>query len=495
MSRPSSRPDKEAGRRRQAAGLLTRGVIAGSSILFACALATSPAWANGRYPSAQQLLVDPGDPNRLWLRATYGLLTSGDAGKSWGWICEQAVGYSFGEDPVVAVAADGTALAGATEGLFSTSNHGCSWSGVPPLDTHIIDDLTTEADASHVYALANLVKSDGTYELTVWRSDDSGHSFGAVGAPLAADLLGRTIDVAPSDPTRLYVTAVPAHAKPATRGDAGPDAGVGYLLVSIDRGATWQTYSIPGTSVDDQPFIAAVHPSKPDVLYVRTRSPQTDTGFVESRLLYSDSAGASLREVFRGSADMLGFALADGGSRVLVGLGDSRDALNLRPVDPSALGIYRAEAPDFVFERALRGQVGCLTMTAAGLYVCGSNATLHYELGLSRDVGITASRVFTFGAQIGLLSCDESSSVSNACASLWPIVCEQVGSCAIERDSGAPGAKPPSVGGSGCCGSASSTAKTDGTNTRTARLDVQAPPWLVALAATAAIARRRRRGS
>src|SRR4029077_19909682 len=123
---------------------------------------------------------------------------------------------------------------------------------------------------------------------------------------------------------------------------------------------------------------------------------ETDKGFVQSRLLYSDNAGASFREVFRGSADMLGFALADRGSRVLIGLGDSRDALLLRPVDKSALGIYRADVTSFVFEPALRGQVGCLTFGAEGLFVCGSNATLHYELGLSHDTGSTASRVFAF---------------------------------------------------------------------------------------------------
>jgi len=326
--------------------------------IVACVLATSSASANGRYPSAQQLLLDPSDPNRLWLRATYGLLTSGDHGKTWGWICEQAVGYSLGEDPVLTVAADGTVLAGATEGLFTTSNQGCTWSAVPQLDGYIVDDLTTETDAAHVYALANFVKSSGAYELTLWRSDDSGHSFSAHGAPLGTDLFGRTVDVAPSDPTRLYVTAVPAHSPRSAGTDAGrpgesPDGATsGALLVSKDRGATWQRYAIAGTTLDDQPFIAAIHPSNPDVLFVRTRGPQTDEGFVESRLLYSDTAGATFREIFRASADMLGFALAEGGNRVLVGLGDARDALNLRPVDPSALGIYRAEAPDFEIGRA-----------------------------------------------------------------------------------------------------------------------------------------------
>lgn len=294
-------------------------------------------------------------------------------------------------------------------------------------------------------------------------------------------MYGRTLDVAPSDSNRLYVTAVPAHGKRASRADAGStdasvDATNGSLFVSRDRGASWQENSLRGTSLDDQPFIAAVHPSNPDVLFVRTRSPETDKGFVHARLLYSNTAGATFREVFRGSADMLGFALADGGNEVLVGLGDSRDPLLLRPVDKSALGIYRADVSNFVFEPALRGQVGCLTPATDGLFVCGSNATLQYELGLSHDVGLTASRVFGFGKQIDMLACDEQSSVATKCAATWEVQCEQLGVCSVEKDTGANASPPPSDDG-GC--SVSATAS-------------WGSPWLVALASGLALARRRR---
>jgi MYXO-CTERM domain-containing protein len=411
----------------------------------------------------------------MWLRATYGLLTSSDHGKTWGWICEPAVGYSMGEDPMLAVTADGTTLAGATAGLFTTTDHGCNWSTDSNLDGYVVDDLAMDPDAVHVFALTNFVKSDGEYDLTVWRSDDSGHSFGAESASIGTDMYGRTLDVAPSDPNRLYVTAVPAHGKRPLPRDAGPTDTPfdGSLFVSSDRGATWQEHVLRGTSLDDQPFIAAVHPSNPDVVFVRTRSPETDKGFVTSRLLYSDDAGATFREVFRGSADMLGFALAEGGNRVLVGLGDSRDPLLLRPVDKSALGIYRADVSSFVFEPALRGQVGCLTFGGDGLFVCGSNATLHYELGLSLDVGSTASRVFTFGKAIDLLSCDDVSSIARECESLWPVVCEQLGVCDRDKDAGA----PPADDG-GCSVTATPSWE---------------PAWLVAVAGGLALARRRRR--
>jgi hypothetical protein len=467
------------------------------SILFAWLAAASPAFANGRYPSAQQLLLDPTDPNRMWLRATYGLLTSSDAGKNWGWICERAVGYGSGEDPMLAVTADGTVLAGTTGGLVSTVDAGCTWSPTPVLDGYVIDDLATESDVAHVVALANFVKDDGIYELTVWRSDDSGHSFGAESAPIGHDLFGRTIDVAPSDPTRLYVTAVPAHGERALPPDAGArDAPsealtVGSLFVSRDRGASWQEHTIRGTSLDDQPFIAAVHPSNPDVLFVRTRGPDVVEGFVTSRLLYSDTAGASFREVFRASADMLGFSLVDDGNRVLLGLGDSRDAFRLRKVDQSALGIYRGALPGFVFERALRGQVGCLTSAAQGLFVCGSNATTLYELGLSHDIGSTATRIFRFGEQIDLLKCDPATSVGMFCETEWPSMCREIGKCSVEIEKPPLQASPPS-NGDGCCGSAGASAAANPKASTARSAMVPDPPWLLALASALTLLRRSR---
>ena len=56
---------------RRARAFLTTMVVISLPVL------PRPLLANGRYPAAQSLAVDPSDPRRLWLRATYGLLTSG----------------------------------------------------------------------------------------------------------------------------------------------------------------------------------------------------------------------------------------------------------------------------------------------------------------------------------------------------------------------------------------------------------------------------------
>src|SRR5258706_6849694 len=83
---------------------LTTYVLLGS-------LAGRTAQANGRYPLANQLVVDPGAPDHLVARTTFGLLSSHDTGKSWTWICEDALGaLDNSEDPAIAVTADGSIL-------------------------------------------------------------------------------------------------------------------------------------------------------------------------------------------------------------------------------------------------------------------------------------------------------------------------------------------------------------------------------------------------
>src|SRR4051812_25042615 len=87
----------------------------------------APALANGRFPASGQLVVDPTDPTHLVLRATFGVLRSRDRGASWGWVCEGAIGYGGQEDPMMAVPADGSLLAGIYEGFSISRDDGCTW--------------------------------------------------------------------------------------------------------------------------------------------------------------------------------------------------------------------------------------------------------------------------------------------------------------------------------------------------------------------------------
>ena len=111
----------------------TRAIAVGAltALLFA---APQAARANGRYPLANQLVIDPGDPGHLVVRTTFGILESHDSGVTFGWICETLIG-SLGstEDPAIAVTAGGTTLAASSVGLSTSADGGCSWRAAPGL--------------------------------------------------------------------------------------------------------------------------------------------------------------------------------------------------------------------------------------------------------------------------------------------------------------------------------------------------------------------------
>jgi photosystem II stability/assembly factor-like uncharacterized protein len=475
------------------------------SIALAILTSALSASANGRYPFAQQLLVDPSDPNRLWLRATYGILTSADAGVSWGWVCEAAVGYDPLEDPMLAITGDGRIFVGATHGLFRTSDHGCSWSADTDIGDRTILDLAVEHDGKHVLALTKVNEKNGNYDLVVFRSDDQAERFAALGPPISLDLLGQTVDPAPSDSNRIYVTGVVYPLAPAadagpSQPDASPNLGdaPGILMRSRDAGGTWERLRIPGASLDKPPFIAAVHPTNPDVLYVRVQGEARASGPIDSFLLYTDDAGGTWKEIFRGSADMLGFSLSEDGGEVRIGLGasqDPNDPSSGRQVDPGALGIYRANAPTFSFTHLLVGQVGCLTDAGPRLYMCGSHDSEHFEVGVSTDDGVTASGLVDLQGVRGVAVCPPTSTTALQCADQWQYVCGQLGHCSTPtRDAGTVPA--PSGGGCGCGSPAGAKSKSQPPTTGTARLEMVPEP-LEAFAVTSALvawlARRRQR--
>ena len=52
---------------------IVSAIVSGAAVA-AVGLWSPPALANGRYPNADMLVVDPGNPEHLLLRATFGTL-------------------------------------------------------------------------------------------------------------------------------------------------------------------------------------------------------------------------------------------------------------------------------------------------------------------------------------------------------------------------------------------------------------------------------------
>jgi photosystem II stability/assembly factor-like uncharacterized protein len=464
---------------------IRRGWLFAGAFL-ACSFASGAASANGRYPSAQLLVLDPSDPNRLWLRATYGLLTSDDRGCTWHRICETAPNYLGTEDPMFGVLANGTVIGGTFRGTTTTRDHGCNWSAAGPMEDQFVADLAVQpTDSRRAVAMVSSGLGDGGFSNQIYRTTDSAASWAKLGSALDSSLLLLTLDAAPSAPNKIYVTAIRF-----TEKDGGSLATEGFLLRTDDDGATWSERAITESVGGFEPWLSAVHPTDPNKIYVRLRGPDTGPDLVENRVVYSSDGGDTWQQIFRARADILGFALSPDGSRVLLGLGDSRSLGMTRPVDPGVLGIYAAGAQNHQFVRTRSGHIGCLTWSPDGVYFCATEYPIDmspgFELGLTTDEGVTARQVMHRASIEGMLECPASSATAQVClADEWLPICKDLGRCDFETGeyvaypvgetcagSGGSGAVSGTGGACGTVGSGGADAGVLGSNQGTESLNI-----------------------
>ncbi|HTA88546.1 MAG TPA: hypothetical protein VK745_03190 [Polyangiaceae bacterium] len=384
-------------------------VLGAAALAAALGLSAAPAHANGRYPNAEQLReVSPGS---LVVSGTYGLLVSGNS-KDFEFVCESAL---FGRtlmgswvDPLLEVLPDGTLLSGSLNGLRVSRDAGCSFvsdwslphdpSFIPPdpnatgkLGTVV--DLCPAYDTTHgVIALTSITQSDGsTLEHQLYRTTDGAHTWATYGAAIPTSMIRvvLTVDVAPSDPTHIYVS--------------GNLLGQSVLVSSVDSGATWTPHAL---TIDDSPdvdglYIAAVSPTDPERVYLRVnRQSQADDGSTtwDDSLLVSDDGGATANDVLRQQAALLGFALSPDGKTVLAGYGDPVVAPTV--VDDDAVGLYAATSDALTFTQKIPAfYVSCLRWESDGLYACAKesdplsmNPSLNdFHVGVSKGTNVPTS--------------------------------------------------------------------------------------------------------
>ncbi|WP_437651271.1 WD40/YVTN/BNR-like repeat-containing protein [Sorangium sp. So ce362] len=381
--------------------------------------AAAPALANGRYPSAGQILVDPADPDHIVVRATYGALVTRDGGERWSWICETAIGYSGFEDPMMVVTGDGSILAGLFDGLSATHDRGCDWQlAEGPLARRNIVDLSIDrADPASVLLLGSSVMAGDAILTQVWESKDDGRTWTQTGADFPSTFLGVTLDSAPSDPRRIYVS-----------GRRNGPTFQGIVRRSDDRGATWEELDVPGSDDRNLPYLGAVDPEDPDVVYVRRDGDGADA------LLVSEDGGVTWREVFQ-AVSLLGLALSPDGTRIAVGS------------DMDGLWV----APTATLEFTQVGQLGvrCLTWTPQGLFACADEPLDGFTAGVSTDGGETFSPLLTLDRLCGPPpDCGGESSTGRTCPELWP----GTASFLDAADSCEAGADPGGTAGAGGSG-------------------------------------------
>ena len=375
-------------------------------VTFATALGitcvASVARANGRFPTAGQLVVSPSTPSHLVLRTTFGILISNDTGQNWDWLCEKAVGYGGAvEDPAIAITGSDALLVATFEGLAVSPDHGCSWSFAGgPLAAQIFTDVAIHPDtpASAIGLVSEFASKldDGgfTYTNKIFASTDDGASWNPLGNTLDDGFVAETLDAAKSDPQRLYVSGI--------RGQ-GTDA-QGEFLASTNHGQTFTATTITLVAGDEHaPLIGAVDPVKADRVYVRT------SGATTGRLLVTEDGGATFKTIFTGPP-LMGFALSPDGSKIFVGASN---------------GLFEASPTNYTFTQKSSIQVQCLATTGTRVYACSVESS-GFIVGASDDDGATFAPLLHLATVRGPITCP-SSATAELCIPGWPTVAATLG--------------------------------------------------------------------
>jgi len=419
--------------------------ILGTAAALAVSLVPVSTLANGRYPASNELVFSPASANLVVLRTTFGILISHDAGATWTWLCEDALGLSpaASEDPTLGLTANDTLIAGLYAGLQVSSDTGCAWSFVPHLmNQHAVDVAVRSASPHSAVALVSTESptagpdSSLGYSTQLYETTDDGATWVALGGAFEPTVSVTTVDVAASDPNRLYVTGFRASALFTP-----------VLFVSVDHGTSWSEHAMPQLSRDVGVYIAAVDPQSADFVYLRTAGVPNAAG--RSRLFVTRDRGQSFQMVLSLPGSMLGFALSPDGSKAYAGsekggLFVANRAELLATADGGALppegDAGGAASPAF---RQTSGiHVQCLATHGAELWAC-SDAASGFVAGASLDDGASFAAKFDLHDIAGPIACAADSSGAQCSGTPWRLLCQTVVGCA---DAGA------SDGGSGSDG-------------------------------------------
>lgn len=367
------------------------GAAAGAAIL----VAAPRAEANGRFPASNQILFAPSDPTHMVVRTTFGILFTNDAAATWRWLCEDTLGLPpiSNEDPYLGITAGGNVVAGLSLGLELSTDSGCGWSTAGGmLAGQHVRDLDVRKDNAHAidlitstYGAMNGADGGVGYTQQTFESTDDGATWTPFGVPVDPSAVVTTIDVAPSDPNRVYVSAF--------RGSGM--ARTASLFVSKDKGAHYTEYPAPLDPANETAvYIGAVDATNPDVVYLRSEGLST--------VSVTQNAGQTFQRLHQMHDQMLGLALSPDGSKLYVG--SVADGLLMAPTSTFAFTTQNAKV-----------HVQCLVATGTDLWAC-SDEVSGFVAGVSQDDGKTFTPKLHLLDIAGPIACSASSPASQCTA-------------------------------------------------------------------------------
>jgi hypothetical protein len=193
---------------------------------------------------------------------------------------------------------------------------------------------------------------------------------------------------------------------------------------SDDGGLTFTSADIPETQEHRLAYIAAIHPTDPDRVYLRVfDTPST-------AILMTSDGGRTFQKIMTGTEQLLGFAISPDGTQMAVG----------GPSD----GIWIGSADGTNLARRSDVAATCLTWAKDALYACADYKMSGFSIGRSIDSGATFEGLFRYDTLCGRAACGGDNTA--LCAEQWDLIAPAIG--ATCPDGGADAAADVSTGGS-----------------------------------------------
>lgn len=358
-----------------------------ASLAALCWSAAGIAQANGAFPAAGQILVDPTDPQRIWVNTAAGFALTQDGGATFHLVCTQAVGYSGFFHPHAAVTPTGAIFMGVPTGVAVGRGDACDFTLAPELLDVFVVDVSVDPQGR---AIAVGVPAKGG-RAKVFRSEDDLASWQQLGNDLPNSFTPRTVDAAPSDPDVVYVSGLDESNAPK-----------GTLVHTLDGGNSWEGIDVPGSdSADFAPFIAGVDPALPARMYVRL-------GGAPGRLLRSDDAGVTFTQILELPGILYAFRLSADGSSAFVGSDQS--------------GLHRLDTTSLALDARAAINARCVMLDGARVLACGDETNDGFSAGISSDDGVTFDTLLRLSCIEGILPCPAGSAVEDTCQPQWPMI-------------------------------------------------------------------------
>lgn len=407
------------------AGLL----IAGTAVV---------ASANGRAPQTSTITFRRGNDQHVIAGGTFGAMFSADGGATWFWMCEKAIRYGGNYDPDYAYTSSGAMFATTFDGAL-VNRSGCQFDPTS-LGNKFVSAIELGPDGS-LFMAASHVATPSTGDpgdSRILKSTDDGLTFSTTAMPGQVGDWWSSLEVAPSDPQRVYLTGYRVMQTTRT-----------FLAFrSDDGGASFQPMSTTGlqTTRDSTIDIVGISKTDPDRVYARVTY-QT-LGAVSDGLYRSTDGGQTWQAVFSKSDEIYFLVRANGD--LLVGTRNS--------------GLFVSRAPsngDAWTEVAGSPTANCLVENEAGeVWACTPNWGIE-DAGIMKTTDLaTWTKVLRYQDLDGPVACPPGTLQRDLCVdeqpSIWCGLRDQFGiaanptSCPLLFDDPAPDG-PSTPPEKGCC--------------------------------------------